>query len=132
MEFHTDKLPGEPITIWQFDETWDWSHTEKSNDRLRQFWSSEPEPCYHIVRVMVGGTLDDYLAGFNAVAYGPTPLFKHPNLKMVIFISTDPVLQEAVNGIQDPDGVFEKLSIPLLYMPSYEEALAFIRQQRGK
>ncbi len=134
MAYNIDRMPDEPITIWEFSADWDWGNAEKANAILRNMWDEIGYPAYHIVLITLPDealTLEELQIGFGDAAYGPNALFAHPNLKLSILVSENGMVKLAVKNIQEieQDGVYRRVS--MTSAPTLDDALAIIRKDNA-
>ena len=90
----------------------------------REYLDQAAEPLYHIVDVTeVSLALDDIVLGSNRMARGHEPLWQHPNLLELIFISANTLFRLAAKGLDSL--TFGNLKT--MIFETQEEALAYCR-----
>jgi hypothetical protein len=132
MKYTIEDLPNEPINIWTPYEEWDWKDTKESDARLNALWGASTEPVYHIANILHSKfSMEDLMAISANVAYGQGSLWTHPNLKMVILVSQDPLILKAIANVAESlkkgKGVY--MQVPFIGMDSLDKALAYARQE---
>jgi hypothetical protein len=130
------KLPDEPITIWTPTQEWNWAaDMAQVNAEFAALWTASNEPIYHIIDVQhYQFDLDGLATGAASLAFGENAMFNHPKLKVGIIVTQDPNVIFAFNSMSSNmkkgTGVYE--AVPMLLMNTLDEALAYIRKERGQ
>ncbi len=135
MHYTIQKLPNEPITIWTPMDEWDWvADSPESNAKVVALWDASDEAVYHIANTQhYNWNLEGLTTAAASAAFGENPLFTHPKLKGVIIVTQDPKVLFAINAVVESmkGGGSLYRSSPVLAMSTLEEALAYIRKDRG-
>ncbi len=135
MHYTLQKLPNEPITVWTPTNEWDWEvDLPLSVIDILAIWEPLNEQVYHIINTQhYHWNLDGLTAGAASVAFGDNAMFAHPKLKMAVIVTQDPKVRFAVtsmlSSMQSGTGVYK--SVPMVLMDTLDEALAYIRKDRG-
>ncbi|HEX2622468.1 MAG TPA: hypothetical protein VHL11_20050 [Phototrophicaceae bacterium] len=128
-----EQIPGEPITVWTPYPGWNWVRDSPSSQaQLKPMWDASKEKIYHIANLLnIEINMDDLILATSGAAHGENAFFNHPNLKLAIVVTKDPVMKMAVeNMIQSMaknTGVYEQIGI--MVMDNLEGALDHIRKQ---
>lgn len=124
MSFSIELLPDEPILFQVWDEDYSVKDEAEENIRqIRELLDSATEPVFFINDMrFVHLTLDDIIIGANATGRGEAPVFQHPNIREVVFISESKLLELGARGMKS--ATFGNVDIKVFKTP--EEALAHI------
>lgn len=124
MSFHVEKLPGEPIIFLALNEDYDlMNEIEFSNKALRDLFEAQDDPQILIIDFKVNLKLDEIIAGSSNVGRGEQPIFHHPNIKQIIFVTSSPALRLSAKGLGSD--MFGNLNIHVV--DTVEDALAHAR-----
>jgi hypothetical protein len=134
MNYKTEKLPNEPITIWTGYEGFEWGTPEekKSNAELRVIWEASVEPIYHIADMSyVKMDLEKLMKAAADVALGEEALWTHPKLKLAVIVTQDPLILRAAESVAQSmeSGAGPYHQVPMMIVGSVDEALDYIRDQ---
>ena len=122
------KLPDEPIVIITLSEDYDLkSDLPKTLPRYLKELSTFKEPVFWVVDASVAPiTVNDLIVGTEMVARGEHPLYKHPNIRQVVYVTTSDLLKLAAEGMGSEK--FDKIAIKLC--DDLDAALAFCREAK--
>ncbi len=122
------KLPNEPIVIVTLPKDYDLkADLPKTLPTYLKELSSFKEPVFWIVDASVAPlTVTDLSVGAGMVARGEHPLYKHPNIRQVIYVTTSSLLKLAADGMGTEK--FNKIAIKLF--DNVDAALAFCRESQ--
>jgi len=125
MSFDTKLLPNEPILlqIWNADFSFK-AEAEEVEKQAKEILDSVDEPVFYIADMRAARlTLEDVIAGANQTGRGAEPIFKHPNVRQIIFISENRILELGAKGMRSP--VFGGIDVKVF--KTLDEALAYVR-----
>jgi hypothetical protein len=127
-------LPNEPITIWTGYEGFEFGSPEEEeiDNKVRAVWTASEEPVYHIVNMsQLKLDLNQLMVAAAGAAFGEDALWSHPNLKMAIVVTQDPIILQAVGSmIQSMEtGQSPYSQVPIMLLESVDEALEYIRAE---
>lgn len=103
MSYDVYEMADLPVVVFQANE--DYNAAKEMipghQDVLALLESGE-HPVYHLVDMLRPPPLsfDAMQEGANASARGPNPVFHHPRVKQVIFVTADPVLKTVIKAMQ--------------------------------
>jgi len=134
MNYKTEKLPNEPITIWTGYEGFEWGtdEGEETNVQLRAIWGASKEPIYHIADMSyMSLNLEQLTKAAADVAFGEDALWNHPNLKLAIIVTQDPAILQAAKSMAQAieSGQSPYQRVPMMVVETLDEALACIRNE---
>ena len=125
-KYKIEKLPDEPIIIFTAFENFDMAHDAPATvEGVHVFLSDLTEPVYFIHNWLVVKLLDtmDVSIGAMSAALAQNPLFKDPNIREIIFVTTDKLLAASAEGSNSEIYGYVKIHI----FPTMAEALRFAR-----
>jgi hypothetical protein len=124
MSFKIELLPNEPILRQVWAEDYSVKEEAKENIRqIRELLDSATEPVFFINDMRFPNlSLDDIIIGANVTGRGEAPIFQHPNIRQVIFISESKLLELGARGMKS--ATFGNVDIKVFKTP--EEAMAHI------
>lgn len=126
MSSKVQKLPGEPITIYTAPENADLDDLPAASRLLTDVLDQQQEPVYHIANMLGVRLLDPEglrTLAMNAVL-GKEALFRHPMIKEVIIVSSDPALLMTAEALDTALSPFR-----IRVFRSLDEALKYARSQ---
>lgn len=128
MHSQVQKLPGEPLFIEIMPEGYDlFTDLEGDIAVMIGLLDVQPEPVDWIVDLQaLTFTMDEVLMAASKLARGDNPAYHHPNLRQMVFVTTDKFLEIAAKGMDSE--VFGNLSI--LVFTRMDEALQYVRSNR--
>lgn len=100
--FKFEKLPGEPIGIFTALPGYDMSVDVVAGTAAAfEFLDAQDEPIYYIHDFLVVDfpDVEDVSVGAMTVALSENPLFKHPNIREIIFVTTNMLFSLAAKGL---------------------------------
>lgn len=127
MTYSLNKLPGEPIILATIHEDYvpkrDIVQSDAEGIRLLDTCQ---EPVFYIIdiRALTKITMDDVFLAVKHSAQDATSLFRHPNIRELLFVSTNPTVKTATEGLSH--AAFGKINARTV--DTLEEALAYARQ----
>lgn len=84
---------------------------------------TDPVTIVNDFRTVPPPDMDDLMVGATAVARGDSPLYHHPMLRSVVFVTTDETFRTALRGLSG--AIYGEITAH--YFDTLEEALAFAR-----
>lgn len=127
MGFTVKLFPDEPILMVTVDSKF--NPAERLRDVMAQvipILDSAQQQLFYVVDLREAKvSFEDTLAGVNAAARGANSYLKHQNMKEVVFVSSDKMVQLSAQGLKSP--IFGVQSVALY--PTAEDALAYIREK---
>lgn len=122
------KLTDEPIVIVTLPDDYNLAaELPQVMPKYMQELASFQEPVFWIVDAQVAPfSIDDIITGAELVAKGQHPLYKHPNIRQVIYVTTSQMLKLAAAGMSSEQ--FGKIAIKLF--DNLDDALKFARENR--
>lgn len=124
--FLMDRLP-----VLVFEAGKDYSAAadlEKANVEILDLLDNSTKPVYHLVDMRNSDiSFEDVQLGANAAGRGPNPIFRHSKVKQVMFVTQNPMLKLAVEGMQSD--IYGNVTV--LQFDTMDEALAHIRADMG-
>jgi hypothetical protein len=120
-----DLLPDEPIIVQVMGKEYQVTkHLESSASEIGRLLDTASEPLTLIVDLREASLgLDDIIGGANAAAR-MSGLFKHPNLRKTILITSSRLIELAARGMNTPIFGHMKMEVS----KTVEEALAVAHQ----
>ena len=99
--YYNDLLPGEPIILSGCYAEFSVAEDQPLTDaETRGILDQAGEPLYLIIDLTeVSLSLNDIIVGANIGARSNVPLWKHPNLKEVIFVVSNATVKLAIKGL---------------------------------
>lgn len=127
MSYSIEKLEGEPIIInrWEvdFDDKVELPLVVKE---IRELLDKATEPTHLISdRTVYKPTVETGSAGAQAAGRGPNPLFHHPNIGKIAFVTTDKITELIAKGMKS--NTYGAVHIEIC--ETMEDALAYVRTQ---
>ncbi|MBN2146778.1 MAG: hypothetical protein JW726_05295 [Anaerolineales bacterium] len=126
--FRIEKLPDEPIVLEMVGEHLDFTRDIQAlQDGLRAMLDETSEPLYAIADIskLDNFTIRDMVDAANSLTRGRGSTWKHPNLKEIMFVSTNSTIRLAAQGLSSP--VFGGFQIKVFQ--TLEDALVYVRGQ---
>jgi hypothetical protein len=123
-----EKFPNEPIIIQTMSPDYQLRlEMPKVYPSLREILDQQAEPVFWVVNIsaVLQITVEDLLIGTEMVAQGEKALYRHPNIREVLYVSTNPMIQLAVEGVRSDS--FGNLKV--LIFENLETALRYAREQ---
>jgi hypothetical protein len=122
------KFPDEPIVVVTLPADYNLAaELPVVMPKYMQELGSFTEPVFWIVDARQAPfSVDDIITGADLVAKGQHPLYKHPNIRQVIYVASSQLLKLAVAGMGSE--AFGKIAIKLF--DDLEVALKFARDNR--
>lgn len=123
--YRLELLEGEPIILVTIFEDYSIARDmPKSDQEGRALLETFDRPGYFITDITrLKPTVDDLIQGSNRGARGDDPLWKHPLVREMIFVSSSPFIQVAAKGMNTV--TFGNLSVQVF--KTVEEALVYCR-----
>ncbi len=125
--YTVDLLPDEPIMVIETFEGYSArAHVKEIVARAREFLDAAPEPLtvIHLIDT-VPATVDDAILTANVAGRGDNPIWKHPNIRDVIWVTQNRLAKFAIKGLESE--IFGGLKH--LGFDTLEEALAYARSE---
>lgn len=126
LSYSVTKLDHEPILVIILLEEWNLrEHMPGFLAAWKQALEQAKEPLYCIIDVHMPPLpgLEDIIWGANQGARGVNPVINHPNIREIVVVSTNPVLNLAAKGLRS--NAFGNARVSLYN--TLEEALAHAR-----
>lgn len=125
--YHLEKLPDEPIVISVLHEDWDIeSELSQIITELTAVFDTASQPLYFISDIVeISVDMQGMIAAANLVTRGDGALFQHPNLKVVLVVTQNKMLELAAKGVNSEVFGFA----PTQVFTNREETLAYARSQ---
>lgn len=125
---YTIKLfPDEPILVIETLEGYSArTHLGEIIAQAREILDAAPEPLalIHLIDA-VPATIDDAIVTANIGARGDDPIWKHPNIRDIIWVTTNRLARLGIKGLESE--IFGNLSH--ITFDTMEEALAYVRDE---
>lgn len=126
--FQFEKLPGEPIAIFKALPSYNMAADARASvEGAFEFFETIDEPVYYVHDFLDITPLnfEDVSIGAMTVAIAENPIFKHPKIREIIFVTTSDLLAMAAKGLDtEPYG-----NIKIHIFTRMEDALAYAREQ---
>jgi predicted NBD/HSP70 family sugar kinase len=128
--FRVELLPDEPVLLFEIYKEYTLVENWPQGDaETRQFLDQASQPLYHIIdTTQASFSLDDIILGANKWARGQEPLWKHPNLQELIFVTTNATVRLAAKGLNS----LTFGNIQAKVFETQEEALDYCRAKIAK
>ncbi|MBN1563635.1 MAG: hypothetical protein JXA10_07345 [Anaerolineae bacterium] len=126
-KFKFEKLPGEPIVVFTAFESYRMAQdAQLSVEATFEFFDALDEPTNYILNWLDLNPLDieDVSVGAMAVALAENPIFKHPKMRKIIFVTTSEIFILAARGLDSDTYGHIKIDV----FPTLDEALQYARQ----
>lgn len=120
-------LDGEPIVIWAFTEEYSpKAHMAAANEDALSIFESAAEPVIIIADLRdFKLTIDEMLFGANFGARGSSSAWRHPNIRETVVISSSPLVQMAIKGLDSATFGHMKIKV----VATLEDALEYARNR---
>ena len=131
--YRIELLSDEPILLFEtypeYTLSGDWRQVDIET---RQFLDQSSEPLFYLIDITKASlSLEDIVLAANIGARGPNteamnqeiPLWKHPNIQEMVFVTTRPILTLAAKGLDS----LAFGNIKTKTFATQEEALGYIR-----
>lgn len=128
MSYTIRKLPNEPIVVFKAGADYDVQAEIQSVIRdANQILDSSRELLFQIIDFtdMVRMGMDDLMIGTDNSARGEASPFHHPKVRQSIFVTRNPALRMAAEGLGHD--IYGNLFVPVF--ENYEDALRYVRSQ---
>lgn len=101
MEFTINKVPGKPIILFEPSEKFNLgTGLTKMVEAATTLLDEAEEPVFYIPDMRKARIrLDDMFLGLTQVALGEKPFLRHPNIREVLVIVTNPVIKKIANAV---------------------------------
>lgn len=122
------KLPNEPIVLDKVSADYRLSvELPSAISKLFELADGLIEPVFWIVDVseVKEMTIEDILTGTELLIKGKKPLYRHPNIREVLYVSTSRLIRMAAAGLASE--IFGNLKISVF--DNLESALQYARKQ---
>ena len=122
------KLPGEPIIVFTPSASYHMAiDVQASIETAFEVLAELTESVYYIHDWLAIKPLDinDVSVGAMSAALSQNPLFKHPQIREIIFVTTDKILLAAAEGLNSK--VYDYIQVRSF--STMEEALSHVRSQ---
>lgn len=129
-KYHFEKLDGEPILLSTMYNTYEMSTDAKESVRATfDVLSKLDEPVYYILdwRNLNPLSMEDISVGAMSVALAENPLFKHPQILGLVFVTSSDILSLAARGLNS--AVYGNIKIDVF--ATVDEALRYVRGKIG-
>lgn len=126
MAFTVEKLADVPAVVSRLHPNFDMQAEQlELQANVREHLEAAPEPLFYIVDLTQHQlNISDIMQGANTGARSDESIWRHENIREVIFVSPDKTVQRAVAGLNsDVFGNFQAETFNTM-----GEALAFLRQ----
>jgi hypothetical protein len=119
-------LPGEPIMINRPDATFSLAKDiPVDSERMLELLDSSNQPLYLIIDVTnVKINFSDLITGMAALTKSNRAVFKHPNIKQIIVVTTSDMLALGAKALKQ----VQYGGLESQVFPTFDEALAYVRQ----
>lgn len=126
MSFETSLLPGEPIILMKLHSTFSVAKdTAASNASLLELLETANEPLYLVIDVTeLKISFSDMVGGMATLTKGEMAVFKHPNLKQIVAVTTSDMIALGAKAL----GQSQYGEVMAKTFPTLDEALAYVRQ----
>jgi len=122
------KLPDEPIVLVTLPKGYDLkANLSQSIPGYLRLLETFDTPVFWIVDASaVDMKVDELMIGATLVARGEHPLYHHPKIRQVIYVTSSELMKAAAAGMQDE--VFGQVNIKLF--DNVQDALSYARSSR--
>ncbi len=122
------KLPDEAIVIVTLPNDYNLAaELPVVMPKYLSFLDSTPTPVYWIVDARNAPLkVEEIVFGASLVASGEHPLYRHQNIRQVIYVTSNEIMKLAAKGMQNE--VFGRISIKLF--DDLDEALKYTRENK--
>lgn len=131
--YYVELVPDEPILIFGAYKEYSLAEDQpQAGAEVQQYLDQASEPLYHILDITEASlSLDDVILAANFGARGQNnsakgqhgPVWKHPNIQELIFVTNKKLVNLAVRGLDSL--MFGNIQAKVFY--TQEEALEYIR-----
>ncbi len=99
--YQIQRLPNDPILLIELLPEYSIARDmDKSAEAIRALLDTASEPLYYVLDLtQITVSLDDLLLSTTKGARGSTPLWHHPMIKKIVFVSPSPMIQQACQGM---------------------------------
>lgn len=125
MSYNTILPPGEPIIVQTLNDDFDVAgELGPAMREVHDVLSAYEKPVFLIVDMSAYKlSVDDLVVGASMSSGGEEPIFKHPNIRQVVFVSPSKIVELAAKGMNT--ATFGHVDIRVF--ASQEAALAYVR-----
>jgi len=122
------KLPNEPVVVVTLPKVYNLAaELPVLMPQYMELLNSSKTTLFWIVDARESSlSVDEIVTGASLVARGEHPLYRHPNIRQVIYVTTSEIMKLAITGMQTE--AFGKLQIKLF--DDLDEALAYTRKNK--
>jgi hypothetical protein len=122
------KLENEPVVIITLPSEYNLAaELPKSMPKYLSLLDAASEPLYWIVDASHAALkADEIILGTSLVARGEHPLYRHPNIRQVIYVTTSNIMKLAAEGLKG--NAFGHVNIKLF--DDLNQALEYTRQKK--
>lgn len=122
------KLPDEPVVVVTLPKEYDLAaEMPKLMPMYLNFLDTTPTPVYWIVDARNSSLkVEEIIIGASLVARGEHPLYRHKNIRQVIYITSSEIMKLAAEGLKSE--AFGRISIKIF--DSLDTALKFTRANK--
>jgi hypothetical protein len=122
------KLDNEPIVVVTLPKEYNLAaELPKLLPRYLSLLDASPEQLYWIVDARNSPlTMEEIVTGASLVARGEHPLYHHPNIRQVIYVTSNQIMRLAAEGMKNE--VFGRVNIKLF--DDLDEALTYTRENK--
>jgi hypothetical protein len=122
------KLENEPVVIITLPSEYNLAvELPKSMPKYLGLLDAATEPLYWIVDASQAALkAEEIILGTSLVARGERPLYRHPNIRQVIYVTTSHIMKLAAEGLKG--NAFGHVNIKLF--DDLDQALEYTRQKK--
>lgn len=126
MDFQITKLRDHPIIVFQPTERFKLKEAlPVMIDHVTTVLDAQSTPVFYIADMRYARiNLDDLLLSMTKVVFGDKPFLRHPNIREVLLVTTNPLIRKVAGGLAS--GMYGSVSLQVMF--SYEAALDYAIQ----
>jgi hypothetical protein len=127
MSYTVEKLPGEPILISVMGEAYDIGRdVSASAQQLLDLLETMDVPVFLVADMReIRANFGDVVAGLGAATRGEAAVFRHPNIREVVVVTTSDLLGMGAKAL----GQLQYGGLRASVFESLDEALAYVRDR---
>lgn len=129
MSYQLERMPDAPIVICTMFE--DYEMATEAPMFVQEFYEMAESFTESVYLIMVESgykpNIDDILVGASLATRGEQPVFRHPKVRELLYVTPDRLSQMALKGLGNP--IFGNTMVKVF--ETLDEALAHTRSQDG-
>jgi hypothetical protein len=126
MDFQIVKLPDHPVIVFQPTDRFKLKEAlPVMINQVTTVLDALTERVFYIADMRQARiNLDDLLLSMTTVIFGDKPFLRHPNIREVLLVTTNPLIRKVAGGLAS--GMYGDVALQVMF--NYEDALAYAIQ----